>query len=142
MSAADRLLSRLEGVRPSGRGRWMARCSGHTDKRASLSVRETDDGRVLAHCFGGCGIDEVLAGAGLTLADLMPASAIGDNVRRERRPVSVVDLAHALRFELTVALVLLAGLRVGEVVTIEVKSRADVGVDRVLHFLGELDNAI
>lgn len=142
MSAADRLLSRLEGVRPSGRGRWMARCSGHQDKRPSLSIRELDDGRVLAHCFGGCGIDEVLAGAGLELADLMPVAAVGDYVRRERRPVGIIDLAHALRFELTVSLVLLAGLRVGEVVSAQVKERADVGVDRVLHFLGELDNAI
>lgn len=142
MSAADRLLSRLEDVRSSGRGRWMARCSGHTDKRPSLSIRETGDGRTLVHCFAGCGVEEVVAGAGLTLADLMPSSAIGDNVRRERRPVSITDLAHALRFELTVSLVLLAGLRVGEVVTVEIKSRADIAVDRVLHFLGELDNAI
>jgi hypothetical protein len=68
---ADRLLDRLEGVRKTGRG-WIARCPAHNDRSASLSIAETDDGRVLAHCFAGCSVIDMLTAIGLTLADLFP----------------------------------------------------------------------
>lgn len=50
----------------------MAKCPAHDDKSPSLSVRETEDGRVLIHCHAGCGASDVLAAIGLTLADLFP----------------------------------------------------------------------
>ena len=65
MSAADLLLSRLDGVRRTGSGRWIARCPAHDDRRPSLSVRELDDGRTLLHCFSGCSPDAVLDAIGL-----------------------------------------------------------------------------
>ena len=33
---------------------WMAHCPAHRDRTPSLSIRDTDDGRVLFHCFAGC----------------------------------------------------------------------------------------
>ena len=71
-SPADRLLSRLEKVRQSGPGRWMAKCPAHKDRTASLSIREADDGRVLINPFCGCDPSDVLAAIGLTFADLFP----------------------------------------------------------------------
>lgn len=68
---AENLISRLEGVRAAGPGRWMARCPAHPDRSPSLSVREVDD-RTLVHCFGGCEAHDVLAAVGLTLGDLFP----------------------------------------------------------------------
>jgi hypothetical protein len=70
MSAATKVLDRLTRVRQSGTGRWMARCPSHEDSGPSLSIRETDDGRVLLHCFGGCANGDVLAAMGLRMADL------------------------------------------------------------------------
>ncbi len=72
--SADILLSRLEGVRDRGHGRWMASCcSGlHDDRNPSLSIHETADGTVLIKCFAGCSAAEIVAGVGLTLADLFP----------------------------------------------------------------------
>ena len=70
MSPATKLLDRLEGIRGSGEGRWMAKCPGHDDARASLSVREMPDGRVLLHCFGGCPTQDVLQALGLDFGDL------------------------------------------------------------------------
>jgi hypothetical protein len=58
---AEVLLSRLDGVRQTGPDRWIARCPAHDDGRASLSLRELDDGRVLLHDFAGCAVEEVLA---------------------------------------------------------------------------------
>jgi hypothetical protein len=72
MSAAQRLLDRLDGVRSAGAGRWMARCPAHNDGRPSLSIREAD-GRVLVHCFAGCDTRAVLGALNLRLSDLFDA---------------------------------------------------------------------
>lgn len=67
----DLLLSRLDRVRKSGAG-WTARCPAHEDRAASLSVGVGNDGRILAHCFAGCAIGDVLGAIGLTINDLFP----------------------------------------------------------------------
>lgn len=70
----DRVLDHLQGVRRTGAG-WMAKCPHHGDRQASLSVREADDGRVLLHCFAGCGNADVVASAGLSFPDLFAAGS-------------------------------------------------------------------
>ena len=70
--AIGRLLARLDGVRETGAGRWLARCPAHEDRSPSLSVRETDDGRVLVHDFGGCDTGAILAAIGLEFGALFP----------------------------------------------------------------------
>jgi hypothetical protein len=70
VSAAQRVLDRLTRVRQSAPGRWMARCPAHEDGGPSLSIRETDDGRVLLHCFAGCANGDVLGAIGLRMSDL------------------------------------------------------------------------
>jgi hypothetical protein len=70
VSASEKILDRLQGVRQSGADRWIARCPAHEDKSPSLSIREKDDGRVLIHCFGGCTSGDVLAALGLRFNDL------------------------------------------------------------------------
>lgn len=71
-SAIDQLLGRLERVKQTGPGQWMARCPGHQDKSPSLSVKQCDDGTILLHDFGGCSPLDILAAVGLTLAALFP----------------------------------------------------------------------
>lgn len=94
----ENLLSRLDKVKRTGAGRWLARCPAHNDKSPSLSVRELDDGRVLAHCFTGCEVAAVLAAAGLTFDDLYPERRI-ENGTPERRPFPAVDVLRAIAFE-------------------------------------------
>jgi|TARA_R100000501_G_C2536759_1_gene57330 hypothetical protein len=72
MTPAQRLLDRLEKVRQTGDGRWMARCPAHDDRTPSLSIKECDDGRLLMHCFAGCPAGDVLTPVGLSLGDLFP----------------------------------------------------------------------
>jgi predicted protein tyrosine phosphatase len=67
----DLVLSRLERVRKAGAG-YTARCPAHEDRTASLSIAQGDDGRLLLHCFAGCGIHDVAGAVGLTVADLFP----------------------------------------------------------------------
>lgn len=83
MSAAP-LLERLHNVRKAGDGRWMARCPAHEDKRASLSVRELGDGRVLLHDFGGCETRTILAMLGLEMGSLFPERLADATSSRDR----------------------------------------------------------
>jgi hypothetical protein len=64
------VLPRLAQVKQSGKNRWMACCPAHEDSSPSLSIRATEDGRVLLHDFGGCSVEEVLDALNLTMSDL------------------------------------------------------------------------
>lgn len=68
-SPLNRLLSKLSDVKKIGNG-WSARCPAHNDRRPSLSVSESDDGRVLVDCKAGCLTQDVIAKLGLTMRDL------------------------------------------------------------------------
>lgn len=97
MSAVDALLSRLERVRQTGPGRWIASAPTREDKHPSLAIRELDDGRILLHDFGGDSVGEILDAVGLTFSDLYPDKP-GDS-KRERRPFPAADILRAVAFE-------------------------------------------
>ena len=70
---AEKLLERLEMVRKTGTGKWIARCPAHDDGTPSLSVTEIENGnRLLIHCHGGCGALSVLQKIGLDWSSLYP----------------------------------------------------------------------
>jgi hypothetical protein len=89
--AVDDILSRLECVKGRN-GSWVARCPAHDDRSPSLSVKELDDGRILMHCFGGCGTDAVLGALGLAMGDLFP-----EPLTTHARPGKHFSAADALR---------------------------------------------
>ena len=91
------LLDRLQGVRPAGAAKWMAKCPAHEDRRPSLALRELTDGRILLHCFAGCETDDVLAAVGLEFRDLMP-ECLGE-FKPERRGFTATDALRALSSE-------------------------------------------
>jgi hypothetical protein len=64
-------LGKLTGVKKSGNG-WEARCPAHDDKKASLSISESPDGKTLLNCKAGCKTESVVAVLGLTMKDLFP----------------------------------------------------------------------
>lgn len=79
------LLSRLEHVEQRGE-QYRAKCPVHGGKsRSSLSVRETGDGRILIHCFGGCDALEVVNVCGLEMIDLMPERMTHNATPEEKR---------------------------------------------------------
>jgi len=70
---AEKLLERLEMVRKTGAGKWIARCPAHDDGTPSLSVTEIESGnRVLIHCHGGCGAVDILESIGMDWSALYP----------------------------------------------------------------------
>jgi hypothetical protein len=100
VTAAERLLGRLDGVTGSG-PTWRARCPAHGSRGATLAVREVDDGRVLLHCFAGCEPAEVLGAIGLGLGDLFPdrPAEHRQGAIRKRDRWDPIDLLRALRRE-------------------------------------------
>jgi len=68
----DTLLSHFDGVRETGYGKYVARCSAHDDRSPSLAISEGDGGRLLLHCWAGCETEDILSARGLTFADVMP----------------------------------------------------------------------
>lgn len=112
--SAEALLSRLDGVKRTGPGRWLAKCPAHEDRRASLSIRELEDGRVLLHDFGGCGTDTVISTVGLEMAVLFPERLPNDiriTLRAPRVPAG--DILRAVAHEVHVAACAAADLEAG-----------------------------
>jgi hypothetical protein len=88
----DDFLARLEKVKKTGPDRWRACCPGHDDKQPSLSIRVTEDTRILVHCWAGCSVYEITAGAGVKVADLMPPRPLtSTNLPPERHPFLLAD---------------------------------------------------
>lgn len=81
---------------------YEALCPAHKDKRPSLSISSGNDGRILLKCHRGCDTKDVLAAAGLKMADLFPARD-GDSQPRQPRKIvaryAYQDESGALLFE-------------------------------------------
>lgn len=109
--AVEKVLNLLDKVRSNGKGRWSARCPAHADNGPSLSIREADDGRVLLHCFAGCGAAEVVNALGLSFGDLFPEDRVERRSAGQRLAAAdVIDTAH---HEILVALAIVSDLRKG-----------------------------
>jgi len=128
------IIEKLENLRQTGTGRWLARCPAHDDKTPSLAVRETPDGTILLHCFSGCDVHEICAALGIELADLFPPDERQFRPR-ERRPFPAMDALRAIRFEARVVAVAAGYIARGEPLT-------DADAARVLLASERIDNAV
>jgi hypothetical protein len=84
------LLSRLRGVRRSGRDRWQARCPAHDDRSPSLSVAHRD-GKWLLFCHAGCSIGAIIAALGLPVSDLFDEAHARRRIIRDA-PIRSISL--------------------------------------------------
>jgi hypothetical protein len=97
-------LARLERVKRTGTGRYLAKCPAHPDRSPSLTVRILDDKKILLHCFSGCDVSAVVSALGLSLADLFPdrQENTASAPKRELGPWYGMDVLQALKDELVV----------------------------------------
>lgn len=114
--SADTLLAHLENVKRTGDGRWIARCPAHADRRASLAVRELSSGVILAHCFAGCSIAEVVGAVGLDMSALFPEKINADGTKPERRPFPAADVLRAVSFETMIVAIAAADMAAGKTI--------------------------
>lgn len=59
------VLPKLQKVKSTKRGHWIARCPAHDDRSPSLSVSEVAGGKVLIHCFTGCTYESIISALGI-----------------------------------------------------------------------------
>jgi hypothetical protein len=96
MDPIQKLLPALEGVKPSGQGKWSARCPAHEDRHQSLGIGTFADGGVWVKCFKGCDRKDILAKLGVSEGDLHatmgPSSAV---IRKPLPAFTTFELAVA-----------------------------------------------
>jgi hypothetical protein len=59
------VLPKLQKVKCTKRGHWIARCPAHDDRSPSLSISEVDGGKVLIYCFTGCSYEAITFALGI-----------------------------------------------------------------------------
>lgn len=104
--SVELLLSRLEGVKRTAPGKWIARCPTREDRSPSLSIRELDDGTVLLHDFGGDDVEAILGAVWLDFAALYPTPP-ADRAKPVRRPFNASDVLALVAFEASVAAIVI-----------------------------------
>lgn len=99
----ETVLFSVDGARKSGSG-WSAKCPAHEDSKASLSITEGEDGKVLLWCHSnaGCDFASIVKALGVEEGDLFPPKD-----REGRRIIAEyaymdetgIELFQAVRFE-------------------------------------------
>lgn len=130
---AERLLERLDAVRDNGGGRWLARCPAHDDRSPSLSVRQTNDGTVLIHCFAGCSAADVVAAVGLEFRELFaPTASFAKHRNRPlRRSMPAREGLATLDHEAMAVAIIAADIAAHREVDAETLSRLSEAVARI-----------
>lgn len=96
---ADEFVSRLEKAKRTGRGTWIACCPAHEDRSPSMTIRETDGGTILLHCFAGCDVYAIASAVGVELHELFPPKPEADFVKPLRRSFPASDVLEAVSTE-------------------------------------------
>lgn len=93
--AVSRFLGRFERIARNG-DQSLVQCPAHDDRKASLSVTEGADGRVLLKCFAGCPAEAIVAALGMTVGDLFEGEP---PARREAALYDYRDATGALVYQ-------------------------------------------
>ena len=99
MTPVEKMLGMLTKVKGRN-GSWTACCPAHNDKGPSLAIRETEDGRVLLHCFAGCETLHVVQALGMDMTDLFPPKNSREHpVEGKKTAFYASDLMRIIAFE-------------------------------------------
>lgn len=135
--SADTLIERLDGVRRTGDGRWIARCPAHDDRTPSLSIRAADD-RILIHCHAGCHAEDVITALGLTWRDLYRDGRRGGDSAGYAAAGAVagriIEAEHRrdpLRHERLILRIAREDLAAGRDLSIEDRARVELAAERL-----------
>lgn len=124
------LISRLDKVRSTGPGSWIACCPAHEDKTPSMTVRDVED-KVLVHCFAGCPAESILGAVGLAFSDLYP-EPLPQASKPLRRPFPAADVLEAVAAETLLVAVAAGNLARGMTLTDVDRERLLLAAERIL----------
>ncbi len=127
----ETLLSRVDGVRETGQGKYIARCPAHEDKSPSLAIKECSDGRILIHDFAGCETEDVLAAVGMTFSDVMPEKIGTEHSYRPQKWINAQDALATLDHEALVVSIIGADFLEHKEIDGETWDRLGAAVQRI-----------
>ena len=127
----ETLLSRVDGARDTGHGKYIARCPAHEDKSPSLAIKECSDGKVLLKCFAGCETEDVLAAVGMTFSDVMPEKVGAEHSYRPQKWINAKDALATLDHEALVVSIIGADFLEHKEIDEDTWSRLAVSVSRI-----------
>lgn len=131
MANPDILLSRLKKVKKTGSNSWIACCPAHDDKSPSMTIRSVDDGKILAYCFAGCGIEAITGAVGLNVSELMPDKQ-PDVLRASRAiPFSPSDVLACVKSDASLIYIVMCDLDKGLDLTKEQLTNAKKAAARI-----------
>lgn len=134
--SVDTLLQRLTKV-TGRRGHWTACCPAHEDRSPSLAITETDDGRILLKCFGGCSVQEIVGAIGMDMTDLFPDS--NDHYKpKVKNAFYATDLLKLIEFESTIVIIAANDLANGKQLSDNDRSRLRQAHERILEAVGQI----
>ncbi len=128
----DAFISRLDGVKETGPGKYLSRCPAHDDRSPSLAIKDGDDGRILIHCFAGCETEDVLSAIGMTFSDIMPERCGADHgYKPVRNRISPRDALATLDHESLVVAIIGADFLEHKEIDNETWDRLGAAVQRI-----------
>lgn len=130
--SVDTLLQRLTKVK-GGKGRWTACCPSHEDRSPSLAIRETEDGRILLKCFGGCSVQEIVGSIGMDIGELFPPDdKLSHHKPRVKNAFYAIDLLRVIEFESVLVSVAASNIANGVKLTDNDRSRLRQAQERII----------
>lgn len=129
--SCEELLSKLEGVIERGPNSWIATCPAHDDDSPSLNIREVENGRILIHCFAGCGAIEILEALNLPFAALFPDGNNHTHSIPAAKRLIPRDVIAALAYECIVVMVAACAVASGHILTSYDTERLRLAAERL-----------
>ncbi len=133
----NNFLSKFDKVKPTGNGKYLACCPAHPDKSPSLGIKQTDDGKLLLHCFGGCSITDIVSAVGLELSDLMPENPSYQKGTKPPR-FNKYELFDRLAFEAVILSLGIRHLLNGDVLQYEDRERVELAEQTINNIVKEV----
>lgn len=121
----ETLLSRLQKVKSTSRGRWMCSCPAHEDKSPSMHIQLLDDGKILINCKAGCDTYSILQSIGLDWSDVMPESPTHHRQKPQKQILYPSEALALIRFEAQVVMVAAMDLAKGRTQTDSERARLE-----------------
>lgn len=125
------ILPRLDKVRRTGQGNWLACCPAHEDRNPSLTLREENDGRILVRCHAECSFEAIVGAVGLGYEPWFPPKQETDFKPAVKRAYPAADVLEALHHESLVVLTAALNISNGVPMTPEDKVRLVLAYQRI-----------
>jgi len=110
-------------------GRWTACCPAHDDKSPSLAIRQTEDGRILLHCFGGCSVHSIVTAVGMDMTDLFPPRE--GNYSPIKSAFTAADLLRVIAFESSIVYLVASDIAKGKELSSDDIERVKIASERI-----------